>query len=362
MRPILLISTELGVGGAEKGLVEIALRLPKHGYAPTVVSLQPRPAPPRDALVTRLESAGVRVHFLDLAGWRQLPSAVGRLQRLMRETKTPLALSFLFHANVVTAWAARRCGVRHWAGMRVADPRGWRNWIEAKALGRCEEVICVSERVRRHFGRYFRDAERLTVIPNGVSPFPSMAAADLTRIGVGEEAKVVLFIGRLHPQKGLMEALPAVGRALEENPDAHFVLVGDGPQRDALERAALKLPCAERVHFLGFQQEVGPYLKRARCLLLPSQWEGMPNVVLEAMAAGLPVIATEESSAGELLDAEFLSQQVFHFGDETALAEKLSPLLRDDALAAQLGAANRAAAARFSWDAVADAYAQRFSR
>lgn len=361
MNPILLVCTELEVGGAEKALTEIALRLPELGFAPTIVSLRPRPAGSRDSLVVRLEGASIPVRFLNLTRPTQILGGIRELRRMLRESSATIALSFLFHANVLTGFAtARERGVRHFAGIRVAEPSRWRNRLEAWALKRCAGVLCVSNEVKRNFLPYFRDESRMSVIPNGAVPWKRVPAIDLQRIGIAESEKVILFVGRLHPQKGLDWALPHVGKVLEKIGDAHFVILGDGPQNNALERLAVGHLYSDRIHFVGFHKDPNPYYARAHCLLLPSRWEGMPNVVLEAISAGLPVLATRESSAGEIFNSESPAQ-LFAFGDYVALVDKLTAILSDEKLSQHLSAENRECSRRFLWDEVAAAYARRFS-
>jgi glycosyltransferase involved in cell wall biosynthesis len=361
MQNVLLITTELGVGGAEKALTEIALRMPNLGYSPTVVSLKPRPASGRDQLVLRLEDAHLAVRFLDTTRPHQFFSATRKLRAILGENGAAVALSFLFHANLLTALAIGGRSIRHFAGIRVAEPNRWRNRLEALVLRRATGVICVSKSVAKHFGQFFGDSRRIEVIPNGIDPFGNIPPIDLSNLGVGPEAQIILFIGRLHPQKGLDWAIQNLDRVMEEHSNLHLIIVGDGPQSETLEQTCLNKHFSERVHFLGFQEETASFLARARCLLLPSRWEGLPNVILEAMAAGKPVIASHLSAADELFSADVASSQVFRFGNADDFVEKLSCVVTDDALAARLGTANRTQSEKFSWDTIAAHYARRLA-
>lgn len=361
MEKVLFVSTEMGMGGAENALTELALRMPDFGLIPTVVSLRPRPPSGRDSLVNRLENQGISVQFLNVTRSTQFFHAVRQLRKIIDQCAAKAALSFLFHANIVTAFAtAARRETRHFAGIRVAEPNAWRNRLEAWALSRCAGVICVSDGVQQNFSRYFRDANRLWVIPNGVKDFGDCAPVDLSSIGIEKDDPVLLFMGRMHPQKGLDWALPHVGTLLERFGELHFVALGEGPAAEFLEQTALGKSWSPRVHFLGFQNDVGGYLKRAKCLLLPSRWEGMPNVVLSAMSAALPVIASNETGARKMLGDES-EVQTFAFGDKNELIEKAIQILSNDDLRLRISAANRAACANFSWDKMAAAYARRFS-
>ena len=148
------------------------------------------------------------------------------------------------------------------------------------------------------------DPARLTVIPNGIDPAPFDRAEPVARaaIGVPDDAHLALCVGRLDPQKGLPDLLDAAERVIARRPDWHLALAGDGPDRDWLlgqlaERPALR----DRVHWLGRRDDVPGLLKSADVLVLPSLWEGMPNVVLEAMAARRPVVGTAVEGTEDLV-------------------------------------------------------------
>jgi starch synthase (maltosyl-transferring) len=116
--------------------------------------------------------------------------------------------------------------------------------------------------------------------------------------------------------------------------------VGQGSQLDRLHELVQETELAERIHFLGWRSDVAEILAASKALVLPSRWEGMPNVVLEAMASRLPVVATDVEGSGELLRAD-ADHQLVRFGDTEKLAEKLAALVENPTLAAAIGASNR---------------------
>jgi len=126
-------------------------------------------------------------------------------------------------------------------------------------------------------------------------------AMDLSLWGIPAAAKVVLFVGRLDPQKAPGNLLTAFDQFAVQNSEFHLLFVGDGPLKTELEQNASQLACAKRIHFAGWQSQIPQLMKASSCLVLPSLWEGMPNVVLEAMAAALPVISTVVDGVGELI-------------------------------------------------------------
>jgi glycosyltransferase involved in cell wall biosynthesis len=147
------------------------------------------------------------------------------------------------------------------------------------------------------------DPRKTVVIPNAVDGerFMNAIPADLTPYGIPAGSRVLITIGRLEHQKGgdvLLAAIPAVAARF---PDVHWLLVGDGPDRGKLAAQAQSLGIADRVHFAGFRKDIPERLRASTALVLPSRWEGMPNVVLEALAAGKPIVASEVEGVTELV-------------------------------------------------------------
>jgi glycogen synthase len=218
--------------------------------------------------------------------------------------------------------------------------------LESVGEWRADAVIVLTQRLADRLLAGGLDPGRVHVIPSGVDlrlfaralPDP---APDLPR-------PRVLFVGRLAAQKGvstLLEAVPLL-RAR-----AAVVLVGDGPRRPALERQAGRLG-PDRVRFQGFvpHAEVPAWLAAADVLVLPSIYEELGSVLLEAMAAGLPVVA---SAVGGIPDALGAAGRLVPPRDPAALAAAVDEILDDPALAAELGDAARRRAAGFSWDVLA---------
>jgi glycosyltransferase involved in cell wall biosynthesis len=357
-----LIITELEVGGAERCLVNLATGLDRDRFAPVVYSLAPPPAGSASALVDQLRRAEIPLQFVGVRSTWQFGTAVGRLRRLVARQHPQIVQTFLFHANIVGTLACRfrpRPALVH--GMRVADPARWRLLAERRLNGFAERVTCVSRSVADFYVQRAGIPEsKIVVIPNGidVAAYTTAPPLDRAELGVAPGRRLMTFVGRLHAQKGLdwlLELLPGV---LSQVPDVDVVLVGRGPERQRLQTAVGSLGLADRVHFAGWRADV-PGLLRASCLLvLPSRWEGMPNAVLEAMAAGLPVVSTRVQGVAELL-GEAAEPQTAACGDHQEFAAKLVQVLGDRALADQLGRQNRQRAAeRFSLAAMCAAYAQ----
>jgi starch synthase (maltosyl-transferring) len=196
------------------------------------------------------------------------------------------------------------------------------------------------------------------VIPNGIELARDAPAepADLEPLGVPPGRRVILFVGRLDTQKGvdwLLQRLPAT---LAELPSHDLLVVGSGPQRRQLAKRAQSLGIRQRVHFAGWCGNVENLLQASDLLVLPSRWEGMPNVVLEAMAGGLPVVATHVEGVGELLGEDHGGQLVAP-GDAAAFARQIVQFCHDRRVAVQIGERNRRIAAeQFSLQRMIDRY------
>src|SRR4051794_26365845 len=139
------VITELEPGGAERCLVELATRMDRSLFSPVVYSLGSRPTAERQSLVAQLAKEGVPTHFLGFASPWHYFGAVRQLERMLREQRAEIVQTFLFHANVVGAAAARAAGVRSLiTGVRVADPRWWRTAAERVMTKCAERHVCVS--------------------------------------------------------------------------------------------------------------------------------------------------------------------------------------------------------------------------
>jgi glycosyltransferase involved in cell wall biosynthesis len=294
---ITLAITDLDVGGAERALVALATGLDRLRWLPSVVCLGPEAA-----LAEPLRAAGIEVICLDVKRRNPL-GAVPRLARALRHLRPELVQSFLFHANVAARLAGPLAG-RPWvlSGIRVAErEKDWHLLIDSFTNRLAVGSVCVSEGVQRFTRDVGRiDPDRLAVIPNGVDPrpFDDARAADRIALGVPDGVPLALYVGRLELQKGLTHLLDAAARVAS----LHICLTGDGPYRDRLIEQARELPTLDgRVHWLGRRSDVPALLKAADFLVLPSLWEGMPNVVLEAMAARRAVVATAVEGTEDLV-------------------------------------------------------------
>jgi glycosyltransferase involved in cell wall biosynthesis len=276
----------------------------------------------------------------------------------MRAWRPDVVHSFLFLSNAVTAPVARLAGVpalilSQRCSYEATAPPHWRRlarWSHRLA----DRVVVNSRAALEEERRAGAPADTTTYIPNGVDVAeegpPARAALGLP------EGFLVVAVGQLSEIKGhryLIEAWPEVVRA---HPAARLVLVGDGPRGPALQEQARRLGVDGSVFFLGFRPDGRRYAAAADVFVQPSLTEGMPNAVLEAMAAGRPVIATRVGGVPELItDGE--TGRLVPPADPAALAAAIASLLADEAERLRLGGAARARTrAEFSADTVRSAF------
>ena len=188
---------------------------------------------------------------------------------------------------------------------------------------------------------------QLALLPNPL-PMPVVPAA----AGTARDRVGFVTVARLVPQKGIDVLIRALAQATGAAQAWPLTLVGDGPERDALERQVQQTGLQERVHFLGFRSDPQTFLLQAGVFVLPSRFEGMPNALLEAMAAGLAVIVTDASPGPLEVVEHGVNGWVVPSDDSFALAEALDRLGADPELRARLGAAARRTLRQSDWPVV----------
>jgi glycosyltransferase involved in cell wall biosynthesis len=344
--------------------VELATRIDRRRFSPIVYALSPPPSLHQRSLLPQLQTAGIETHFLGAQGIRHLSAAVRRLTKLLQQQRPDLVQSFLFHANVVARWAAWRAGGPHvLSGVRVAEHgAAWHLWLDRATTQLVHRYVCVSRAVADFTRSRLRLAEdRVVVIPNGIDyeRFASAEPADLTAFGLPPGRRAVTYIGRLERQKGVAELIEHSREWLARRPEHDLLVVGAGPMEPLLKSLVERSGIASRVHLAGWRSDVPEILRASDLFVLPSHWEGMPNVILEAMAAGRPVVSTDVEGVRELL-GDAAGEQVVAKGDYVAFAERIDSLLADEPARRRLATVNQVRAKNFTWDKMVRAYEELF--
>lgn len=311
---VLFVIGTLDLGGAERQLVELASHLDRTKFTPAVCCLFGR-----GALVSELDAAGVPVFAADISSVRtehgfgrvrallRVPGGLLRFWRIVRRVDPDVLHGVLFQAYVLGAFVGRLAGVP----VVVASRRSLSHFKRDRTVLRrferlanrlTDAIVANSEAVRRDAVQTEHlPVDRVEVIYNGLAAAryegrPSPALADQLALGGGP---VLLVLANLIPYKGHAYFLPALVEVRRRFPTAVALLVGDGPARGALEAEADRLGLSSAVRFLGSRTDVPDLLALADLLVHPSTEEGFCNALIEAMAAGKPVVATDVGGNAE---------------------------------------------------------------
>lgn len=331
---IALIINKFGIGGAERLALDELAEFRRRGIDVQVITLRPSNADESFA-IDGLHTIPFR-SLLDVPAWY-------RLVRFLRQGRFDVMLTHLWLANTIGRIAAKLAGVPRVCSFEhnVYDRVKTRKQFFADRIlqGWCTRIIAVSGAVRNSLVAHGIDEKKITVIPNGI---------DLERFrssGVRESAGefTFLFVGRLVEQKGVDVLLDALAQV--ERGQLH--IAGSGILRASLEQKAKDLGIESRVEFLGARSDVPHLLKQVDCFVFPSRWEGYGLTLLEAAAAGLPIIASNLPAVRDIVSngAEALLVAPEDVG---ALAKAMQTMMDDPALRARLAAAGRRKATEFS--------------
>lgn len=353
---VLQVVDGLWVGGTERSLVEMLPHFDGHGIEVRIACLRRR----REGVEDQVPSD--RLHHVPGAS---LPGQVRALRRLIRRDRPVLVHSSLFRANLVTRLAAAGTGVPvlnslvndSYGPERFADPRlsAWRLRIVQGLdvlTGRllADHFHAVSRSVAEAASHHLAiPEERITIVHRGRDPDrlgePSEERRREARaaLELDERVEVVVTVGREDYQKAQDVLLDACARLTPRRPRLHVLLAGrKGSLTAGIEERLARLPHRERVLRLGHREDVPVLLAAADLFVFPSRFEGLPGAVLEALALGLPVVASDIPSVAEVVPSADHGLLVPP-DDPAALAAAVEELLDDRRRAAAMGARNRRA-------------------
>ncbi len=305
MLPITHIITDLTTGGSQKALLRLLRGIDRDRFSPTVVCLRDGDTP----IAHDIQSQDIPVLDLGITGFLN-PFGLRRLASFLDDVRPVIVHSWLYHAVMVSRLFGRIAPVPILISARRNINLGspLRERLNRLTLGIDDRIIAVSEAARRvEIERGGADPRRVVTIVNGVETGhsgemdPTVRNRIREELGIPGSAPVVGTIGRLHQEKGLDVFLEATAQILSALPDVRFVIVGSGRDRTALESHAKELGVASKIAFVGERADVKDLLTAMDLFSLSSPEEGMPNVVLEAMAAGLPVVATGVGGTPEVV-------------------------------------------------------------
>jgi glycosyltransferase involved in cell wall biosynthesis len=299
------VIADLACGGAEAVLVNLVSGMRANGVRHSVVSLTDG-----GVYAPALEAQGVPVTSLGMRFGVPDPRALSRLVQLLRRTRPDVVQSWMYHSDLLAGIAAVLAGripVVWGIHQSDTDPATvkpmtrWTRYACARLSGVLpKRIVCCAESVGRSHAAIGYRSDRIIVIPNGfdLQRFvrdPRAAARVRSELSIPEGAPVVGLVARFHPDKDHANFVAAAGLVARANPDVIFVLAGDGIEwsNDAMRAGIDALGLRARTRLLGRRSDVPSLLSAMDLFVLSSRTEGLPNVLGEAMACGVPCVATD---------------------------------------------------------------------
>lgn len=363
MLKVLQLIPTLDRSGAEKQMVMLAAGLPRDRFKVEVAALT-RLGP----LEAELKAAGIPVTLIG-KNLKLDPFALARLTRFVRRKKFDVVQTWIFAANVYGRIAAHRAKVPVVITAEMAVDL-WKSpnhfWIDRKLANWTTRVVGNSQAV----SDFYRDTvgipeSKLAVIPSGIDnaePPTIDRAAVRASLGATADGAVVIFVGRLAPQKAVDDLLKALDLLQHVMPHLQTWIVGDGPLREQLQSTSINYDLRGKTHFLGHRNDVPSLLEAADLLVLPSLYEGLPNVVLEAMRFRKPVVATAAPGTTEVVE-DGVTGSLVPLKNPPALAQAIRLILEDPAKAKAMGeAGRRRVEAHFPVSLMIDRFAQLYEQ
>lgn len=328
---VMLVIPTLDQGGAEKQLCLLADGLHRNEFEVHVVVLTR--TGPRE---TWLHERNIPLHFIDKRG-KFDPFAWWRLYRLFRTIRPDLVHTWIFAANAYGRSAALLAKVPVVAASeRSVDPwkSGWQFWIDKFLARRAPRITTNSSGVVQFYTDRGIPRDYFYIIPNAaVEPPHSNATKEevAKRLGVPAELKWIVSVGRLWHQKGYKDLIWGAEMLRMLREDTCYLIIGDGPERSRLELYRDNIRAGSQVYLLGERTDVPDILKHADVLWNGSLYEGQSNVILEAQAGGIPVIASDIPGNRDLVqDRE--TGLLFPPADVDRLTRLTNELFRDPGL------------------------------
>jgi glycosyltransferase involved in cell wall biosynthesis len=331
--------------GAEAVILDLSRCLRRSGHR-SVLGVFANSARPNTELEMRARSEGLEIHPIACRGQLDL-NVASSIRSLVQRTGADVVHSHGYKADIYARWAMR--------GSRTPLVATCHNWIDNNltlrlygkldraALRRFDGTIAVSEGVRQRLLSSGVNPDRIALIRNGVDLHPFKDLRRLTSFDVHRPLRVGL-VARLSHEKGVDLFLRAAAIALKAQPNALFVVAGDGPDRPALEALIRELGLQQHLTLLGRQENMPAFYASLDVLVLSSRIEGLPMALLEGMASGLPVVATAVGEVPQVIE-NGRSGRIVAPGNYEALAAAIIQILEDGRLRQSFGinAMNRVA-------------------
>ncbi|MDQ3005536.1 MAG: glycosyltransferase family 4 protein [Chloroflexota bacterium] len=359
-RPIIWMIDSLGPGGAEQLMPTILKNLQQAGFSIRVCALQIRAGNP---IASELQRLGLPVDLIPIRNLRQ-PLNLIHILRYLRLHRPQLLHTQLEFADILGTLAAKLLGIPSVSTVHTLDvfPEKKSAWGRMKLrwflLGRfCDRVIAVSEKTRLHYlqsGGLPHD--KVITLYNGVdiSRFKNMDATQTGKLKrelqLPLNSRIIMTVAVLREPKGIQFMIRALPGILEQCPDVHYLIVGDGVHRATLSDLAAGLSIKDHITFAGHRTDIPNLLASCDIFVLPTLKDALPTVLIEALAAEKPIIASDVGGVPEIIESG-VNGLLVEPGDPSKLADACLQLLKDNALRSQIVQAGSATLRqRFSID------------
>ena len=298
---------------------------------------------------------------------------IGKLSRTLRKYHIDVVQSHNWGTLLETTLACRRIkGIRHvhtehGQELSAIQTRGIKHWLRSLAgkwaLKRIDSVVAVADSVRKRVHNQLGYPDlKIEFIPNGVN-IPSSNGIKgekdslKEKLGIAKNSLVFGSVGRLVPVKDFANAINAIAKLKAKNLTVDFVIVGDGPEKDSLSTSSHAVGVVDNVHFVGYQENVGDWLRLFDVYVNSSLSEAMSMSILEAMAVGLPVIATDVGDNAQLIDSKDPCGIVIPPADPDRLSEAMERIIANHDFRLSLGRkAKERHASRYSLQSMIRSY------
>jgi glycosyltransferase involved in cell wall biosynthesis len=345
-------------GGCERAAYNLAAMLANRGHAVHVITSQENPVK-SPAETDYSEFYVRRLSVPDLPLLRSVAYGVQafRVITTLNPDLVHAQTISLFNTGVATTLVGLLTDVPYVVWGQGTDVYGATKWhalverpFQRYILRHANAALALTADMRDRMEKVYPETT-VEVIPNGidVEAFTSVVSSETSGV-VGGEVTTLLFVGRLHPVKGLSYLIDAMTTIIETEPDVELVIVGDGPEHEALESRVRSAGIGEKVRFVGrvSNDVVAEYMAAADVFVLPSLSEGFPLVVLEAMASGLPIVAADTRGLSEIIEPGW-NGLLASPGDVNDLANQLRTIIQKDSLREFIGNRNRETVDNYRW-------------
>jgi glycosyltransferase involved in cell wall biosynthesis len=342
----------LGGGGAERQLAYLGPALCALGLDVHLATVS------GGSNLARMRDSPVVIHRIPVSDNHD-PRLLLRLLSLARRIRPDIIQTWIPQMDVLGGLAARLSGTVHVLTERCGAEAYGSTWKDAarRLVGRYADLVVANSDHGKAYWDPIRLARPTFVVRNGV-PSSEITSSIPSRQGLEDfpsAVPVILGAGRYAPQKNFLTLLSALEQVLLEEPSAVAVLFGEGPLQDSIAERARTHPFSDRIRVFGFSENLWGLLKEASVFVSPSLFEGSPNTVLEAMAAGCPLVVSDIPPHLEILDPA--SALIVDALSPKAIAGAIVATLRDRPAAGRRAAAAARRVAEFSVEASAARYA-----